>query len=67
MQGKLLFTNKDHFLTSREIFPTMGVPAAKDLVISDVCTEGFYGFGVAITPRPATSSALWRPPPVKSS
>ena len=50
MKGSMLFTDKDHILAEREIFPSLHVPAAKRLEVEDASCAGFSGFGVAITP-----------------
>ena len=50
MKGSMLFTNTDHVLAEREIFPALHVPAAKRLEVGNESYAGFLGFGVAITP-----------------
>lgn len=50
MKGTMLFTDKDHAFSSREVFPALPVPGAKTLNPIAEETTGFLGFGVAITP-----------------
>lgn len=50
MKATLLFTDKDHTLARREIFPALAVPKAERLQVSESGAKGFLGFGVAITP-----------------
>lgn len=50
MANKIKFTDKDHFLSEREIFKSPYVPGANTLEVSDKGYSGFCGFGVAITP-----------------
>ena len=50
MKAKMLFTNNDHVLAEREVFEALEVPGAETLKVSKSYTEGFLGFGVAITP-----------------
>lgn len=50
MRGKCFFTSRDHHNGCREIFPSLPVPGAETIKVSDKFTSGFLGFGVAITP-----------------
>ena len=50
MCGKIKFTDKNHFLSEREIFKSPCVPGANMLDISNNSFSNFDGFGVAITP-----------------
>ena len=50
MMGPMLFTDKNHILAQREIFPALPVPAATRLSVGERAESGFLGFGVAITP-----------------
>ncbi len=50
MIGKYIFTSKDHLLCESEIFSCNGVPGATNLKVHGDKTNGFLGFGVAITP-----------------
>ena len=61
MPAKLFFTNKDHLLSEREIFTSLRVPAAERLSVSDNFTDGFYGFGVAITPSSCYELSMMKP------
>ena len=48
--GKIIFTNKDHTHSSDRVFETLPSRSIQRLEISDEYVNGFYGFGVAITP-----------------
>ena len=50
MNGKILFTNRDHDRAAGEIFPSLHVPKATRLTVGADVNGGFMGFGVAITP-----------------
>lgn len=50
MIGKMIFTDQNHSLFEREVFPSQYVPGAETLQVSDQCCSEFMGFGVAITP-----------------
>ncbi len=50
MQGKIVFTNKDHSHFTDNIFTALPVPSAQKLRVSKEYVDNFYGFGVAITP-----------------
>ena len=50
MKAIRTFTSKDHFHSKREVFPSLPVPAAARLSVSENYNDGFMGFGVAITP-----------------
>ncbi len=50
MKGKIIFTDKDHYRAEKKSFSSIRVAAAEKLVFSDDGTDGFLGFGVAITP-----------------
>ena len=50
MNGKIIFTNKDHSLSEREIFQTMFAPGTQQLKRQEKSVRDFLGFGVAITP-----------------
>lgn len=50
MSETKIFTAKDHFLSRGKIFPSLRVPAAETLSAQPTYTDGFLGFGVAITP-----------------
>jgi glucosylceramidase len=49
MKGTQIFTDKEHCLQGREIFPSLQMPGAQTLRFSDTPNRGFMGFGVAIT------------------
>ena len=61
MKGKIIFTDKEHYRAEKEIFSSIRVPGAEELVISDVETNGFLGFGVAITPSSCYELNLMSP------
>ena len=50
MEAKLFFTSKDYRKAKEEIFPSLLVPGATMLKVSENYIENFRGFGVAITP-----------------
>ena len=50
MNGKMLFTDKEHDRTAKEVFPSLHVPKAARLWIAEEAQSGCLGFGVAITP-----------------
>ena len=69
MRGTHIFTFNEHYQATREVFPTQKVPGAHQLEISDTFYDGFYGFGLGITPSscyhlsqmdPSERSALLR-------
>ncbi|MBQ4051460.1 MAG: hypothetical protein IJD13_07500, partial [Oscillospiraceae bacterium] len=49
MKGIMISTDKEHLHFQNEIFPALRVPGTDLLQVSEGM-EGFYGFGVAITP-----------------
>lgn len=49
MRAVQILTDKNHYHTKLEVFPSLKVNAAKDLCISKDYKDDFYGFGVAIT------------------
>ena len=49
MKGTQLFTDKEHCLQAREVFPALRMPGADTLHFSDAVNKDFLGFGVAIT------------------
>jgi len=50
MPGKIIFTDKDHVLSEREVFASQYAPGVETLQVSEHSESGFIGFGVAITP-----------------
>ena len=61
MNGKIIFTSKDHDRIEREIFPALHVPRAARLTAGGEANEGFMGFGVAITPSSCYELSLMEP------
>lgn len=61
MMGTMLFTDQDHILAKREIFPSLAVPKAERLLVSDCGAEGFLGFGAALTPASCYELSLMEP------
>ena len=61
MKGTMRFTNKDHERASREVFSSLPMPGAKRFRVSDTGADGFYGFGVAITPSSCYELRLMEP------
>jgi len=49
VKAKQILTDKDHYMTKIEVFPSLKVSRANTLYISDKANENFGGFGVAIT------------------
>ncbi len=49
MKGTLIFSDRNHFLSQRELFPSLHIPRAVELRASGEHTNGFLGFGVALT------------------
>ena len=49
MKGTQLFTDKTHYMTEQEVFPSLRMDSADTLEIKNTAFSGFYGFGVAIT------------------
>lgn len=49
MRAKQILTDKNHFMTEVEVFPSLKVARANTLYISPEANQNFKGFGVAIT------------------
>ena len=49
MKAKHILTDKNHYMTELEIFPSVKVSGANTLNIAPSANENFKGFGVAIT------------------
>ncbi len=50
MKAKIIFSDKDHFMSEREIFPSSRAHGTHLLAEADTSSTDFLGFGVAITP-----------------
>lgn len=50
MHGKRFFTTNDHFMSQGEIFTSIPISGIDTVKVAEKCVDGFYGFGVAITP-----------------
>lgn len=50
MRGKQYFTSRAHSFAAREIFTAPRVSGAEMLQVGKAYTDGFYGFGLGITP-----------------
>ena len=61
MNGKIIFTNKDHFMSEREIFPSSRAYGTRLLKEAEAVNTGFLGFGVAITPASCYELSLMEP------
>ena len=49
MKAKQILTDKNHFMTELEVFPSLNVSRANTLYIETKANENFKGFGVAIS------------------
>lgn len=61
MSGKIIFTNGNHSLSQREIFPTQRAHGTHLLGEVGSATKDFLGFGVAITPASCYLLSLMEP------
>lgn len=61
MNGKTVFTDKEHNMSKNRVFCTPPIPAAHRLQTSTECISGFFGFGVAITPSTCYVLSLMDP------
>ncbi len=61
MNGKIIFTDKDHFKSEREIFPSSRAYGTRLLKEAEAVNTEFLGFGVAITPSSCYELSLMEP------
>ncbi len=61
MKGTVIFTDKDHIRSKGQIFPALRVQGSELLSVSSESMNGFYGFGVAITPATCYELSLMNP------
>lgn len=56
-----IFTDPTHSMAKAEVFPSLYMPGAHNLIISDKKYSNFLGFGVAITPSSCYELSLMEP------
>ena len=61
MKGTQIFTDKNHYRSVNEIFPSENVLAAQKLYVEDRVNTDFKGFGVAITGSSCYELSLMKP------
>ena len=61
MKGTMIYTDQNHEQSVHALFPSLYVPAAEALAVSQEGFLGFLGFGVAITPSSCYELSLMAP------